>query len=367
MMEYRTLGRTDWQVSTVSFGAWAIGGTWGAVTEDESMGALHRALDRGVNFFDTADVYGDGLSERLLARLRRERKEPFYVTTKAGRRLPAQTVEGYSKKNLTAFVERSLKNLEVEAIDLLQLHCPPTDLYYHPEAFGILDDLVKAGKIRFYGVSVERVEEALKAIEYPGVQTVQLIYNIFRQRPSDVLFTEARRHKVGILARLPLSSGMLAGKMTRQSKFGEDDHRNFNRDGAAFDRGETFSGVPFEVGLAAVEELRPLVPKGASLATFALRWILMHDEVTCVIPGGKRPSQVDENCSAVELDPFTDQTMARVRDIYERRIRPSSTNTGSRGAPARSLDASARSFRSLSRGELLRTAGAGEAACRARA
>jgi aryl-alcohol dehydrogenase-like predicted oxidoreductase len=322
MMEYRTLGRTDWQVSTVSFGAWAIGGTWGAVTEDESMGALHRALDRGVNFFDTADVYGDGLSERLLARLRRERKDPFYVTTKAGRRLPKQTVEGYSKKNLTAFVERSLKNLEVEAIDLLQLHSPPTDLYYHPEAFGILDDLVKAGKIRFYGVSVERVEEALKAIEYPGVQTVQLVYNIFRQRPADVFFTEARRHKVGILARLPLSSGMLAGKMTRQSKFGEDDHRNFNRDGAAFDRGETFSGVPFEVGLAAVEELRPLVPEGASLATFALRWILMHDEVTCVIPGGKRPSQVDENCSAVELDPFTDQTMARVRDIYERRIRP---------------------------------------------
>ncbi len=214
MMEYRTLGRTDWQVSTISFGAWAIGGTWGAVTEDESMAALHRALDRGVNFFDTADVYGDGHSERLLARLRRERKEPFYVTTKAGRRLPKQTVEGYSKKNLTAFVERSLKNLEVEAIDLLQLHCPPTDVYYQPEVFGILDDLVKAGKIRFYGVSVERVEEALKAIEYPGVQSVQIIYNIFRQRPSELFFPEARRRKVGILARLPLSSGMLAGKMT---------------------------------------------------------------------------------------------------------------------------------------------------------
>jgi aryl-alcohol dehydrogenase-like predicted oxidoreductase len=320
-MEYRTLGRTDWQVSTVSFGAWAIGGTWGAVTEDESLAALHRALDRGVNFFDTADVYGDGLSERLLARLRQERKDPFYVATKAGRRLPKQTVEGYSKKNLTSWVDRSLKNLGAETIDLLQLHCPPTDLYYHPEAFGLCDDLVKAGKVRFYGVSVERVEEGLKAIEYPGVQSVQIIFNIFRQRPADLLFAEARKKKVGILARLPLSSGMLAGNMTPKSKFAEDAHRSFNRDGAAFDRGETFSGVPFLKGLEAVDELRPLVPEGATLATFALRWILMHDAITCVIPGGKRPSQVDENCSAAELAPFGDETMAAVQELYDRRIK----------------------------------------------
>jgi aryl-alcohol dehydrogenase-like predicted oxidoreductase len=321
-MEYRTLGRTDWQVSTISFGAWAIGGgTFGTVTEDESVGALHRALDRGVNFFDTADVYGDGLSERLLGRLRKERKDPFYITTKAGRRLPKQTVEGYSKKNLNAFVDRSLKNLGVESIDLLQLHCPPTDLFYHPEAFDLCDDLVKAGKIRFYGVSVERVEEALKAIEYPGVQSVQIIYNIFRQRPADLFFSEARRKKVGILARLPLSSGMLAGKMTAKSKFPQDDHRNYNRNGEAFDRGETFSGVPFDKGLAAVEELRALVPEGATLATFALRWILMQDAVTCVIPGGKRPSQVDENCSAAELAPLSDETLAKVRDIYDRSIK----------------------------------------------
>src|SRR6185312_4635004 len=274
MMEYRTLGRTDWQVSAISFGAWAVGGgSFGAVNEDESMAALHRALDRGVNFFDTADVYGDGASERLMARLRKERKDPFYVTTKAGRRLPKQSVEGYSRKNLTAWVERSLKNLGTEAIDLLQLHCPPTDLYYHPEAFGILDDLVKAGKIRFYGVSVERVEEALKAIEFPGVQSVQIIYNIFRQRPADLFLPEARRRKVGVLARVPLASGMLTGKMTRESSFATDDHRNYNREGAAFDRGETFAGVPFEVGLEAVEELRALVPAGASLANFALRWI----------------------------------------------------------------------------------------------
>jgi aryl-alcohol dehydrogenase-like predicted oxidoreductase len=321
-MEYRTLGRTGWQVSAVSFGAWAIGGTWGAVKEDESLAALHEAVDRGVNLFDTADVYGDGLSERLLARLRRERKEPFFVTTKAGRRLPTHTPASYSRQNLTAFVERSLQNLERETLDLLQLHCPPTDVYYQPEVFGILDDLVKAGKLRFYGVSVERVEEGLKAIEFPGVQSVQIVYNIFRQRPADLLFAEARRRKVGILARLPLSSGMLTGKMTRQSVFSADDHRNFNRDGAAFDRGETFSGVPFEVGLEAVEELRALVPAGDSLAAFALRWILMSDSVTCAIPGGKRPAQVAENCAAATRPPLSDATMAAVGAIYDRRIRP---------------------------------------------
>jgi aryl-alcohol dehydrogenase-like predicted oxidoreductase len=321
-MDYRTLGRTGWKVSTVSFGAWAVGGTWGAVDDDESMAALHRALDRGVNFFDTADVYGDGHSERLIGRLRKERKEPFYVATKAGRRLPKQTVEGYSRENLNAFVDRSLKNLGVETIDLLQLHCPPQDLYYHPEAFGLLDDMIKAGKLRHYGISVERVEEALKGIEYPGVQSVQIIFNIFRQRPAELFFGEARRRQVGILARVPLSSGMLTGKMTRASSFAADDHRAFNRNGEAFDKGETFSGVPFEVGLEAVEALRPLVPGGATMASFALRWILMNEAVTCVIPGGKRPSQVDENCSAVELEPFSDQTMARVQEIYDRRIRP---------------------------------------------
>ncbi|HEY4183493.1 MAG TPA: aldo/keto reductase [Polyangia bacterium] len=321
-MEYRTLGRTGWKISSVSFGAWAIGGTWGAVKEDESLAALHRALDCGVNFFDTADVYGDGLSERLIARLRKERKEPFFITTKAGRRLPKQTVEGYNRQNLTSFVERSLTNLQVETIDLLQLHCPPTDLYYHPEAFGILDELVKAGKLRHYGVSVERVEEALKAIEFPGVQSVQIIFNMFRQRPAELFLPEARRRQVGVLARVPLASGMLTGKMTRDSQFAADDHRNFNRDGAAFDRGETFSGVPYESGLEAVEELRALIPAGASLAALALRWILMNEAVTCVIPGGKRPAQVEDNCSAAALAPLPEATMARVREIYDQRIRP---------------------------------------------
>src|SRR5512138_2492639 len=222
-MQYRELGRTGWKISTVSFGAWAIGGTWGNVDDDESFAALNRALDLGVNFFDTADVYGDGRSERLLARLRRERKEPFYIVTKAGRRLDPHVASGYNRENLTAFVERSLKNLETDTIDLVQLHCPPTDVYYSPEVFGVLDDLVKQGKLRYYGVSVERVEEALKAIEYPGVQSVQIIFNMFRQRPADLFFSRAQQLKVGILARLPLSSGMLAGKLTRSSTFSSND------------------------------------------------------------------------------------------------------------------------------------------------
>jgi len=321
-MEYRTLGRTDWQVSTVSFGAWAIGGTWGAVKDDESLAALHRALDRGVNFFDTADVYGDGSSERLIARLRRERKDPFYVATKAGRRLPKQTVEGYSRENLTAFVERSLKNLDVETIDLLQLHCPPTDLYYHPEAFGILDDLVKAGKLRFYGVSVERVEEALKAIEFPGVQSVQIVYNAFRQRPAEQFFPLAKQNQVGILARVPLASGLLTGKLRRDSRFPPDDHRNFNRHGQEFDVGETFSGVDYATGIEAVEEIRGFVPPALTMSQFALRWILMFDAITCAIPGGKRPEQVADNCGASDVPALSDNAMAEVRRVYDRKIRP---------------------------------------------
>ena len=261
-MEYRELGRTGWKISAISFGAWAIGSAWGTVDDKDSLAALHRCLDLGVNFFDTADVYGDGRSERLLARLRKERREPFYIATKSGRRLERQEAGAYNRENLTAFLERSLRNLATETIDLLQLHCPPQQVYYMPEVFDILDDFVKAGKIRFYGVSVEKVEDALKAIEFPGVQSVQLIFNIFRQRPGELFFGQARRRRVGIMARLPLSSGMLTGKMTRASVFEPEDHRNFNRHGEAFDVGETFSGVDYEKGLAAVEALRPLTPPG---------------------------------------------------------------------------------------------------------
>jgi aryl-alcohol dehydrogenase-like predicted oxidoreductase len=321
-MKYRELGRTGWKVSEISFGAWAIGGAWGTVDEKESLAALHAALDGGVNFFDTADVYGDGHSERLMAKLKKERKEQFYITTKAGRRLPKQTPEGYNRENLTAWIERSLRNLETDTIDLLQLHCPHPDVYYRPEVFGILDDLVKAGKIRYYGVSVEKVEEALKAIEFPGVQTVQIIFNMFRQRPTELFFPEAKRRKVGILARVPLASGMLSGKFTRDSKFEKDDHRNFNRHGEAFDRGETFSGVDYETGLRVVEELKLLAPKGASLAQVALRWILEFPAVTCAIPGAKRPAQVAENIAASDLKPLSKTTMNKIQAIYDAEIKP---------------------------------------------
>jgi aryl-alcohol dehydrogenase-like predicted oxidoreductase len=242
--------------------------------------------------------------------------------TKAGRRLEPHVASGYNRENLTAFIDRSLKNLGTDTIDLVQLHCPPTDVYYMPEVFGVLDDLVQQGKLRYYGVSVERVEEALKAVEYPGLQSVQIIFNIFRQRPADLFFARAQQFKVGILARLPLSSGMLAGKMTRSSTFAADDHRRFNRHGESFDRGETFSGVDYDLGLDVVEELRPLVPQGWTMAEFALRWILMFDAVTCTIPGAKRPSQVEDNCRAADLPPISDETMAKVRAIYEQRIKP---------------------------------------------
>lgn len=321
-MQYRELGRTGWKVSAISFGAWAIGGTWGTVSDRESLAALHAALEHGVNFFDTADVYGDGRSERLLAQLRRESKESFHIATKAGRRLDPHVTEGYNRKNLTTFVERSLKNLETEALDLLQLHCPPTEVYYMPEVFGILDDLKQAGKLQHYGVSVEKVEEALKAIEYPNVQSVQIIFNIFRQRPQDLFFAEAQRRKVGILARVPLSSGMLTGKFTKDSQFEKDDHRAFNRKGEEFDRGETFSGVDYDTGLQAVENLRLLVPAGMSMTQMALRWILMFPAVTCAIPGGKRVDQVNENVEAADLPPLSAKTMSAIETLYNQMIKP---------------------------------------------
>ena len=320
-MRYRELGRTGWKVSEISFGAWAIGAMWGKVDDRESMAALHRAVDLGVNFFDTADVYGDGHSEQLLVRLRKERSETLYVATKVGRKISPHVADGYNKANLTRYVEGCLRNLQRDCLDLVQLHCPPTPVYYRPEVFGVLDDLVKAGKIRFYGVSVETVEEGLKAIEYPGVQSVQIIFNMFRLRPAELFFPEARRRKVGILARVPLASGLLTGKMSSQTTFGSDDHRNFNRHGEAFDVGETFSGVDFEVGLKAVSALQNLVPPGATLVQLALRWILMFEAVTCAIPGAKQPAQVEENVRASDLPPLPEATMAKVTGVYDTYIR----------------------------------------------
>ena len=265
-MEYRQLGRTGWKISAISLGTWAMGSLWGAVDARASLAALNRALDLGVNFFDTADAYG---SEPLLGQLRRQRHEPFYIATKMGMGVNPDP-RGYNRRNLAAFVEGSLRNLGTDTIDLMQLHCPPITVY-NAETFAILDELVKQGKIRHYGVSVERIDEARAAIQYPGVQSVMMIFNLFRQRPIEDFFPEAQRRQVGIIARVPLASGLLTGKMTRSTRFERDDHRSFNRQGAAFDKGETFSGVDYEKGLEAVEELRPLVPAGETMAQMALR------------------------------------------------------------------------------------------------
>jgi aryl-alcohol dehydrogenase-like predicted oxidoreductase len=321
-MNYRQLGRTDMRVSEISFGAWAIGGSWGPVKDEESYAALNRAVDLGVNFIDTADVYGDGRSEQLIGRLVNERKEEIFVATKAGRRLSPHTADGYNRTNLEAFVDRSLRNLGVDCIDLLQLHCPPTEVYYRPEVFKALDELKRKGKIRYYGVSVEKVAEALKATEYPDLQSVQIIFNMFRLKPATEFFPTAKERKAGVIVRVPLASGLLAGKITAQTRFPADDHRNFNRQGQAFDVGETFSGVNLETGLKAVEELKTIVPQGATLAQIALRWILMFDSVTCAIPGAKRPRQVDENVKAGVLPPLSVADMSKVQAIYDRLIRP---------------------------------------------
>jgi aryl-alcohol dehydrogenase-like predicted oxidoreductase len=322
-MDYRALGRTGWNISVIGFGAWGIGGgDWGTTDDNTSLAALHRAIDLGVNFIDTADVYGDGHSEQLIAQVRKARSEQLIIATKAGRRLNPHIASGFNRQNLTAFVERSLHNLQTEALDLLQLHCPPSEVYAMPEVFSILDDLVQQGKIRFYGVSVERVDEALKAITYPNVQSVQIIFNMFRFKPAEQFFAAARDHRVGILARVPLASGLLTGKFNAQSHFATGDHRSYNRHGEAFDQGETFSGVDYEIGLQAVEELRSLVPSGASMAQFALRWILMFPEVTSTIPGAKNPVQAQDNVQAAALPPLNDETMRRIQEVYDTYIRP---------------------------------------------
>ena len=321
-MEYRDLGETGMRVSEISLGTWAFGGDWGTVGEDDAYAALNRAVDLGVNFLDTADVYGDGRSEKLIGRLLKNRpNDNILVGTKAGRRLDPHTAEGYNYDNLSAFVERSLENLGVEALDLLQLHCPPTETYRQDSTFEALDRLQEAGKVRNYGVSVEKVEEAKMALSYPNVKTVQIIFNIFRQKPAEEFFPIAEERNIGILARVPLASGLLSGKMTADRAFTEDDHRNFNREGQAFDRGETFSGVDFETGLRAAEELKDLVPEGYTLAQFALRWILLHPAVSCAIPGGKNPSQVEDNVASSEMPPLSDEVMDRVREVYDSYIR----------------------------------------------
>jgi aryl-alcohol dehydrogenase-like predicted oxidoreductase len=321
-MEYRRLGKTGYEISAIGFGAWAIGADWGSVNDDDSLAALHAAADAGVNFIDTADVYGDGRSERVIARFRKERSgERIYVATKMGRRVE-QRPENYTPEAFVAWTQRSRDNLATETLDLVQLHCPPFDVYYTPELFAAMDEMVADGVMRHYGVSVEKVEQATKALAYPGVASVQIIFNLVRQRPADGFLDTARAADVGVLARVPLASGLLTGKYDAASTFAADDHRNFNRHGEAFDVGETFAGLDYAAGLEFVAGLRELTPDGATTAQTALRWILMHDGVTAAIPGAKDPTQARANAAAADLPPLSDETMAGVRELYERIAKP---------------------------------------------
>jgi aryl-alcohol dehydrogenase-like predicted oxidoreductase len=320
-MNTRRLGKTDRRVSEIGFGAWGIGADWGTVDDRQSLAAMHAAVDAGVTFFDTADVYGDGRSERLVGQVLRERSEALVVATKFGRRAPLD-LANYTYDNLRAWVERSRENLGVEIVDLVQLHSLPWETYYTPSVFDACARLVDEGLVQAYGVSVEKVEEGLKAMEYPGVASVQIIFNVFRQRPADLFFRRAGERDVGVIARVPLASGLLAGKFTRETQFAADDHRLFNRHGESFDVGETFAGVDFETGLEAVDELRPLVPEGATLAQLALRWILDFDAVSTVIPGAKTPEQARANAAAAELPPLSKESHAAIAGVYRRRIAP---------------------------------------------
>jgi len=321
-MKYRTLGKTGLNVSEVSLGTWQVGGRWGTPFSDANADqVLNRAIDLGVNFIDTADGYGGGRSEAAVGRVVRSRSEQVLVATKCGRKISPHVAAGYTPEVLEKYVEDSLRNTGLERLDLIQLHCPPTDVYYRPEIFALFDRLKQQGKIRNLGVSVEKVEEAIKAIQYPNVTTVQIIFNMFRHRPSELLFSLAKERGVGVIVRVPLASGLLSGKMDASTTFGPDDHRNFNRDGQSFDKGETFSGVDFEAGLQAVEELGHLFPDPENLPAYALRWILMFDAVSCVIPGASRLEHVESNVQAADLPPLTPEQMAGVRAVYEKYLK----------------------------------------------
>ncbi|MGW6931938.1 aldo/keto reductase [Lentzea sp. NPDC054927] len=318
-MEKRIAGRLNRQVGVVGLGCWQLGADWGDVDESEALALLHAAADTGVDFFDTADVYGDGRSETLVGRFLKERQGDVFVATKMGRRLPAQTTEGYNRENFLAWNDRSRRNLGVDTLDLVQLHCPPTATYSRDEVFDTLDEMVEQQRIAAYGVSVEKVEEALAAIRRPHVASVQIILNAFRLKPLEQVLPAAAEAGVAIIARVPLASGLLSGKYTAATTFGADDHRNYNRNGEAFDVGETFSGVPYEVGLEAVERLRPLVPEGATMAQFALRWVVDQPGVTVVIPGARNVSQAAANSRAAALAPVDS---AAVAAVYDELIRP---------------------------------------------
>ena len=316
-MKYREFSDLGWKVSEIGIGCWAIGSEWGNVSENDAKEALFASLDNGINFFDTADVYGDGRSEKIIGDVLKNTNEKIYIATKAGRRLNPHNAEGYNLKNIESFIDRSLINLGVEVIDLVQLHCPPSEICGKKETYEMMDEIVKKGKINYYGVSVEKVSEALDAIKFPNVKSIQIIFNVFRQKPSEIFFNEAKKNNVAIIARVPLASGLLTGKMNNQSSFPENDHRNYNINGDAFDVGETFSGINFAKGLEAVEELRKIKPNNISLTDLSLKWILSHPEVTVVIPGAKNKIQAELNVKASELNEIN-SIKESIKEIYNK-------------------------------------------------
>lgn len=321
-MNYRTLGKTGFNISEISLGTWQVGGKWGDPFNDQTAEAiLHAAIDAGINFIDTADVYSAGLSEEAVGRVVRSRSEKLYVATKCGRQITPHLNEGYTEKALRGYVEDSLRRTGLETLDLIQLHCPPTEVYYRPEIFGLFERLKEEGKIQHLGVSVEKVEEALKGMQYDNVTTVQIIFNVFRQRPSELFFAEARARNVGVIVRVPLASGLLTGKFDADSTFGEEDHRHFNRDGAGFDKGETFSGVDYDLGLAAMDRMKALFPGEKNLAPRALQWILRFPEVSCIIPGASKVEHLVSNISAPEMPALTAAQIDGMNDIYEEMIK----------------------------------------------
>ncbi|GAA5037730.1 aldo/keto reductase [Marivirga lumbricoides] len=321
-MNYRTLGKTELQISEISLGTWQVGGKWGSRFDSgNAEEIINSAIDQGVNFIDTADVYEGGLSEKAVGKVVNSRSEEVYIATKCGRQLQPHTSEEYQPEVLRKFLEASLKNIGVERLDLIQLHCPPTEVYYRPEIFALFDDLVKEGKIRNYGVSVEKVEEGLKAIEYPGVSTVQIIFNMFRQRPSELFFKEAKAKNIGVIARVPLASGLLTGKFDKNSTFDKEDHRNFNINGEAFDKGETFAGIDYNKGLEAVDELKKVFDQDENLVHKALQWILSFEEVSCVIPGASKIGQVNANLEVLNAKPLSTEEINKVNTIYEQYIK----------------------------------------------
>ncbi len=320
-MKYRQFGKTNLKVSEIALGTWQLGSVWGETfNEDVAEDTLKEAVLQGINLFDTADVYQDGMSEKTIGKFLKTQKDKPFVVTKVGRRLPAQTKEGYSEENIRRFVDDARKNMDMDALDMVLLHCPPTDVYYEPQVFQVLDALKEEGKIKHYGVSVERIEEGLKAMEYDGVDAIEIIFNMFRMRPAELFFEEAKKRNIGIIVRVPLASGLLTGKFTKTTTFNENDHRFFNREGAAFDKGETFSGVDYELGLEAVDRLKAHFQTD-NIAPYALRWILSFDAVSTVIPGASRPDQIVRNAQVVDMDPLSDEDMKKVKEIYDTYIK----------------------------------------------